>query len=815
MRIEILRAFTSRNFFPLLIKRMVRILPLDKKLLGVVWIVCLCFAFVSSYFLSGSFTPQGDLDHSWSTVLEYAFEHHFQFGKDIVFTYGPLGFLNTKSSQGHLVIQRLAFATFWSAVVAWAVIGVARQIVSAPLRFVFLGWFLVFSYRGRLEQHAFLVMAYGCTVLAGDVRRNKGAAAVFLLLFGILALVKFSFFLAATASVLVCAVMQLCHRDAKASTLIVALFGATFVVLWLVAGQDLQNLWPWVRGSLEITSGYTQAMTILPKGSVFVASIAAGALFLAMLWLISRSRPLSMSTVGLLINVAFYVFLTWKLGFVRADRHVSYFLLSLPLLVGLLLIRPVQDSLPRKTRVAFVFLYVSVVVLCSVAVDLQEAGTMLTKLREWPRHMLSNAGLVLSSVTGDRLEAFPVSQLDQNKERGPDLPIARELIGNESVDVVNYMQWAALANGLAYRPRPVIQGYSAYTPYLEELNRGFFRSNRRPSYLLLKMQTIDGRFPTLDDATALLCILNTYRPVARDGSFLVLKASGTASDDVGLTLVHEQRLAFDEQLDLTPWNDAPVFMQVTVRPTLLGRAIKLLFQAPLLFLYTHHSEGKPTRYRFIPSMAERGFLLSPLLETNDDVIDLLMGEQGRHPDAIHFSRPAYTWGQMSDVINVRIYRTKHFPPDLLDQVRLGEIANLRNPVFDPCPSIIETAFSPERVDVEGEPALMVHAPSTVVVQIPWGAREFYGSMGILQAAYVGGCTDGVQFAIDVEDWRGKKRRLLTRLVQPREYVGDRGRLPFKITVDSQSEKRLILTAGIGPKNDGNSDWSFWSRCRFK
>ncbi len=40
--------------------------------------------------------PAPDLDSSWALALGYAFNHGWQFGKDIVFTYGPYGFLYGK-----------------------------------------------------------------------------------------------------------------------------------------------------------------------------------------------------------------------------------------------------------------------------------------------------------------------------------------------------------------------------------------------------------------------------------------------------------------------------------------------------------------------------------------------------------------------------------------------------------------------------------------------------------------------------------------------------------------------------------------------
>ena len=48
-----------------------------------------------------------DLDSSWSAVLVYAHQHGLQFGKDIVFTYGPLGFLTVPYYAGQGVAVRM------------------------------------------------------------------------------------------------------------------------------------------------------------------------------------------------------------------------------------------------------------------------------------------------------------------------------------------------------------------------------------------------------------------------------------------------------------------------------------------------------------------------------------------------------------------------------------------------------------------------------------------------------------------------------------------------------------------------------------
>ena len=55
----------------------------------------LLFLFPSPYFV----TP--NLDSSWQAVLEEAFFKQWQFGKDIIFTGGPLNFLYSPTSNGY------------------------------------------------------------------------------------------------------------------------------------------------------------------------------------------------------------------------------------------------------------------------------------------------------------------------------------------------------------------------------------------------------------------------------------------------------------------------------------------------------------------------------------------------------------------------------------------------------------------------------------------------------------------------------------------------------------------------------------------
>lgn len=624
---------------------------------SVFWISFFFIAYISSFFLSGTRVPSLNIDFSWMAVLEYAAQFKFHFGRDIVFTFGPLGYLYTDVSQGYLIAQRIIFALAWSGMVAWTATGVAQRI-SGPSKYLFILWFLLFSNTGesdtgKLEQQVFLVMAYGSLILLEYLQERKGAAAVLLSAFALLALMKVTFLMAAVISIVVCAAVQGARGNIKAAAAIPGLFIAVFLALWLATDQQLASLLPWLKGSLELTGGYTEAMTVVPKPWVFRICVTAGVLFLVALVVRARSNHLSMSTAGFLLVAALYTFLSWKQGFVRADKHVFAFMLFLPLAFALLVVEPVKNVISRKARVALTTLLVGAIILCTLAANIQEAGTMWQRALNWPNRLLHNASLIVKSVTGRGKTCYEAFQAYPLQDPRVDLPLARSLIGRSSVDVINYRQYAALDNKLNYRPRPVFQGYSAYTPYLQALNLAFFRSGQRPQYLLYNMESIDNRFATLDDAMLLPFVFKNYKPVAQDGNFLILRARGDKPTDVRLQLMDERTIGFDEVLTLSHLKGTSLIMQVDMNSTLWGEFAKLVFQAPLLSLNIHEGE-KTIRKRFIPAMAKDGFLFTPPLGNNHDVISMYEGIGGQI-ERISFSRSADAWWQLSDTITVRLY----------------------------------------------------------------------------------------------------------------------------------------------------------------
>jgi hypothetical protein len=202
------------------------------------------------------------LDESWGQTLHLAFAQDLQFGRDIVFTFGPWGIL----CGGYYP------PTFLVSVMSW---------VALSLVFWWCLW-LMSHHFWKHEAVAWLWMI-GCIGIAGlpvnqnfDVRLD---AWVLLLLFlhfftddsafslakillvaslGWLGLTKFTGLLMAGGIVLIIATDDVFRR--RRFPWMVVVFGFSMLFFWLAAGQNLESLGSFFCNSWQITGGYTEAM---------------------------------------------------------------------------------------------------------------------------------------------------------------------------------------------------------------------------------------------------------------------------------------------------------------------------------------------------------------------------------------------------------------------------------------------------------------------------------------------------------------------------------------------------------------------------
>ncbi|MGH7971433.1 MAG: hypothetical protein ACREIC_22160, partial [Limisphaerales bacterium] len=200
------------------------------------------------------------------------------------------------------------------------------------------------------------------------------------------------------------------------------------------------------------------------------------------------------------------------------------------------------------------------------------------------------------------------------------LPRLRQLVGSSSADLFGRRQAYAVFNELNYWPRPAPQSYAVCNSELMRLNERFYLSPAAPEYVLFELLSLDRKLPALEDAWTLRALLCNYKPVGAEGRFLLLKLKST--EPPRLTPLREGTVSTGEAIDLHSYEKADLWLEVRLEPTWVGRLRQFFYRHPTVRIAAWAMPGKTllVRNRAPASMLGAGFLASPLLLRNDDVL---------------------------------------------------------------------------------------------------------------------------------------------------------------------------------------------------
>jgi hypothetical protein len=518
--------------------------------------------------------PAGDLDPSWRMALGKFFVDGKQFGTDIVFTYGPLGWVMGKTYWGGqwagLIGWQAAQAVVMAALVYWH----GLRLAGYSRVFFFLFFFLFgLTYQDAIQQTG---IAFAGLEL---IRRSHGtwrwSSLGLLALLVIFSLVKFTNLVLALFLVLLAGGLELWLRRRATALRLPALFIGLFLVGWKLCGQHLANIPAYLRTSWEISQGYQDAMgSSCPPLQLYLGLTVAALViaYLAVNWLTQTDR---VRGLGLTLGATAYFYLNWKHGFVRADGHqIGFYYAALTIIVTSPLLLEDTARLRRLKQLLLV-----------------SAGLLSVASLEVVLPGLTRGALAILQDKVDRNISFalnpaPTRKLyDQKLDEAANsmvLPRVRATIKQASVDVLGFEQAVALLNGFNYQPRPVFQGYSAYTPALSRLNYDYFASDRAPEYVLFKLQSIDYRLPTMDDPHALRLLVHRYNYLFTQQGFTLWqrKPGPFHAADFEPQPLRTVSGKLGEPVDLADLANRNIWVEIDYRYNLLGRLRRFFFPPP-------------------------------------------------------------------------------------------------------------------------------------------------------------------------------------------------------------------------------------------
>jgi hypothetical protein len=465
----------------------------------------------------------GGLDQSWRAAVAMAVHNRLHFGSQAVFTYGPLAFLVSPQafyrSEAFLgILFTLGFSMLTFAALIWAL----RRHV--PLSLALVAAFLVggltrasatyFGTRVAVEDVLALALLFGVVVLSTPDRRRPDrtwlAIGVGLAIF---TLIKVSLGVGLGAIfVIIVAFLPMARLRAAVALLLGGT--VTFATIWFATGNGIDNLFAYLRSCLEIALGYGGAMSIESPGRWYSYWLAVLIVLttLAFAWGHARRFERRIQIAILLITVVTLWFL-FKESFVRHDGHDLAFFVAAPIIIA--------AFLPGWRSPSWVI----AAVLCSVAVTGSVAGSVPV-LTVQPVQAFQNFWRETSTVLSAARTAHVMSRsrVFLREKYGLTSAMLNDM-RDHTVDVSPWEQTVAWAYpSLRFDPLPVIQDYSAYTPYLDGLDVGALRSSRAPMYILRSPDSqIDQRNTAWDAPAEQLSIACRYQVVAATSQWQLLR----------------------------------------------------------------------------------------------------------------------------------------------------------------------------------------------------------------------------------------------------------------------------------------------------
>ncbi|HEX2862884.1 MAG TPA: hypothetical protein VHN79_14650, partial [Lacunisphaera sp.] len=278
--------------------------------------------------------PTMELDASWRMALGRFFTEGRQFGTEVVFTYGPLGFAMGKTYWGDhwglLVGWHVVQALVCTAMVYWH----AYRLSGYSRVFFFLFFFLFgLTYQDAIHQ-TFMALA-GMELIRRSNTPWRWSSLALLALLAIFSLVKFTNLLLGFFLVFLASGLELWQIRRPAGLRTFGLFLALFLLGWMICGQSLANLPAYFRSSWEISQGYQDAMGFASPSNQLYFGLASVGLMLAYLAINLATSPDRARGITLTLGALAYLYVNWKHGFIRADGHqIGFYFAALTVIVS-------------------------------------------------------------------------------------------------------------------------------------------------------------------------------------------------------------------------------------------------------------------------------------------------------------------------------------------------------------------------------------------------------------------------------------------------------------------------------------------------
>lgn len=420
----------------------------------------------------------------------------------------------------------------------------------------------------------------------------------------------------------------------------------TTLLIQSFSSNDFPSLYEYILNSWQISSGYSSAMSLTGSKRAFVSLIRDINVLLAILCcaviINLLFRLCNTGSTSLSIALLFPLFLGFKHGFVRQDSHVVLFCIIVLLIISLYLIKIDDNSVKNKAK-----LYITYLILLLFCIAISTLRNYpFSKLN--PAKVANNINIVALLNDNNKFQA-EVQRITSenlvklnNQLKLPDSVLKK--VQGKTIDIIPWEFSLIPGNQLNWKPRPIIQSYSAYTEKLDELNYQSLSQSPR-DYLIYHFQSIDDRHPFFDEPKAFSYVVCNYQldsvnspfqvPAIKTNFYLLEKQNISRCS---LTPLGEtNNITWNQVYELPTRNSGITRVQVKFEYSWLGKIIKQLFRIPPVMINVNYLDGTQANFRFVQDNSANGVILSHLPSNDQKLMAFLQGKLPPQVKSFSFS----------------------------------------------------------------------------------------------------------------------------------------------------------------------------------
>ncbi len=583
-------------------------------LVKVIYLVFLIILLIPYYRIAE--IPLPGIDNSWRIALELAYQKGLVFGKDIIYTYGPLGRLTQRVAIETSHFELFLYDFFCYANTAYVLyLFLPKDTKKIHYLIHFVLFLIISSIFG--EWISFLL--FFVSIIAGFrfLKNHNYWELSYALLMGIINFfIKANFGVVAILFVLVLLVYAFLTDRMGGKFLFAYMFGAIAMV-FLLGFWWKTDIPSYLSSSLQIIKGYNEAQSVFPffRGKAVASSyiIFFAFVVLAIIYCIRQLRrgcfftKETLDVVFLLACIGGSFFILLKYAFVRADdAHLISFVknASIPLIFLAIhtkerLIHYGAWCLFMANIVSYLLFYQSIYGKFDIKFydNLKMKSTILPQyfndIFESPRH--------------SRHYSYPSNAL--------------KVIGKASVDVVPNEASEVYFNHLNYNPRPIMQSYQAYNKYLDKINQEKYLSKTAPDFVIYGLESIDGKYALGDETLTFLALIRKYNPILRWKNRILLQHQ-SHEKNIRLVAKHRKKIVLGQPYRVSAPSDGKKMFcvaTINVKYNSFGKWMNLLFQPPHLSMKFSLENGESKDFITMPTLLEKGLIVSDFAENVEDI----------------------------------------------------------------------------------------------------------------------------------------------------------------------------------------------------